>query len=497
MKFNQVVVAAAVVLSGCGNEGVQPKVEAAAPEQPPETEVCEGSDEVPADLALGTKALGTLGVSWQYEAPANRRLAFPGLMDGDRNLYWFECNDCRCGDAAICQPDELVTTADADAEMGLVPQGSVTCELVSATAEGSIRYRQRIALDETPTGMIAGNTLFLSGSRSIAAHDIRDGRELWNAKLTSGSYDHVAALVAASERALVYSGSGNLPGSWLQAIPTSPLVDDWTVEDDARAFMFGGVMDAAANFFYRGRDGFVGRDGSGRVVWQHSTRWPAEPLREPIAAYDGQLVLADGLILSVNDGRTLGQPAARDIDAAAILEEQIIEISSGLTDRHLGAPGFRQGTSKAPWSVAVTWYDRASGMRVGAAEVGLLPPGDGWTTAATATSDGGLLFGAGTSGVPADACHDDRPAAAFLILARADGGASVWELPAADRYAGAAVLDGSRWIAATARTTLPGTLCELHERIVAFNLPESIAPANSGWIGFGANPQRNRRAIAP
>jgi hypothetical protein len=95
--------------------------------------------------------------AWSYTVPQGRTLLFDGLADGAGNLYWAEC------------------------------PGGQSCELVSATRDGFIRFRATMpgAVARTPgVGLLAivgGNVISALGG--LEARRTTDGALVWQADL--------------------------------------------------------------------------------------------------------------------------------------------------------------------------------------------------------------------------------------------------------------------------------------------------------------------------
>jgi outer membrane protein assembly factor BamB len=133
---------------------------------------------------------GALAPVWRYPRPPGKSLHFPGLVDTQGNLYWFEYDS--------------------------VYSQRPSCELVSVTREGKPRYRHpaeaRVCGDTwNNRAVIVGEFLVLGGEAVVSWHRLSDGEVSWRVERARVlASDSTETLPIGMVHTLAAGGSGTL-----------------------------------------------------------------------------------------------------------------------------------------------------------------------------------------------------------------------------------------------------------------------------------------------
>lgn len=440
---------------------------------------------------------GELREAWSYEAPANRLLHFPGVADPDGNLYWFECNDCSCGAAPWCDRAALRVTMDANVGLSLPTEQAVVCEVVSASPDGTIRWRQPTELAVAPISAAIGDGLLvLAGQVTLVAHRLDTGVLAWQTQLTGGSTGRMAPLVSVGNGRAIYRTT-SAQEARLGAVS---LADGSALGSRSAAAYDEAVVDETGRLIveetFPGENTIIARDGGGEWTTESPTGKPSD-LGGPVATWNGTtLLLRPTAILRNADGALLHQLPELWRDETSFLggtrwpleQPRPIVLTDGFALVGSGGPS---RTEPGPWELRLSRLDLGSGAIA-------------WTTA--------LLDGTGDASLSSPWLTD----AGTLAIAAGNGTGGTWTaelleidangailhrapFPSTDRPLGPAVLLRDRWIGATATTAPAGAACEgevLRPIIRAWDVP-GLAPASEGWVTDGGDSTRaNRPRVA-
>lgn len=230
--------------------------------------------------------------AWSYTPGPLQNFFFPGVSDAFGNLYWVECG--------------------------------ARCELVSFDRDGNERYRQLLHEQLEMGSMIRGGLVLVGSSVAVATRNTvelfraTDGVPEWGHNLRTELIPNASATAYLQLGPILDIGGGRIavrairfdtdPGadplytSWIVALSTTDGTTQWTWQ--ASGFVQGVVAEANGSLWLYEYP--VISSSQTRMTHLSSigiaTPSPYMEAGEPLATYDGRLVVYAGQLLSSVDG---------------------------------------------------------------------------------------------------------------------------------------------------------------------------------------------------
>ena len=227
---------------------------------------------------------GALAPVWRYPRPPGRSIHFPGLVDTQGNVYWFEYDS--------------------------TPSPMEFCELVSVTRDGKPRYRRRVTAARScgeewnNWAMIVGEHLVVDQAGGTTWLRLSDGEASWVVdrtriaavlKMTAGRSGTVYALVSLREAERVYRRA------IVAMVPGSREVKELLVWDDRLVWNL--MVDEAENLYVTSE--WAGQPSLESYSATGAKRWGGAPSGHSVAVWGGRVWAGYGRVLDASTGAPL------------------------------------------------------------------------------------------------------------------------------------------------------------------------------------------------